>query len=220
MKWKSALKDIAITLLVIGVIVGSIFAYSGISRPLVVVVSNSMIHSDANIGMIGIVSPGDIILVKDIDADKIISHEDAASTGYKTYGDFGDVIIYKPNGDAKIPVIHRAMKWVEEGEMVNGWEAPYSGFITQGDNSVTNRVPDQETSICYHKPVKEEWIVGVARGELPWLGLISLLVSDRAALADVPAIIWIFMIIELAIIFVILDLIDRLVAKLRKKKKA
>jgi hypothetical protein len=219
MKWKSFLIDVAITLAFIGVIFGSVYAYSGVRRPLVVVVSNSMIHSDMNVGMTGVVSPGDLILVKGVDAGDIITYEDAAPIGYKTYGDFGDVIIYRPNGADVIPVIHRAIRWVEKGEAVNGWEAPHSGFITKGDNSITNRVPDQETSICYHKPVKPEWVIGVAKGEIPWLGLISLLVSDREALADVPVIIWVFMIIELAVIFVILDLIDRFVARLKRGKK-
>jgi hypothetical protein len=96
--------------------------------------------------------------------------------------------------------------------------SPTLGLHNKGDNSITNRVPDQETSICYHKPVKPEWVIGVAKGEIPWLGLISLLVSDREALADVPVIIWVFMIIELAVIFVILDLIDRFVARLKRGK--
>ena len=50
-----------------------------------------------------------------------------------------------------------------------------SGFITRGDN---NPAADQ----CLHGlgtgPVRMSWILGKARGELPWLGLIKLFVDD------------------------------------------
>jgi signal peptidase I len=50
-----------------------------------------------------------------------------------------------------------------------------SGFITRGDN---NPYADQ----CLHGlgtgPVRMSWVLGKARGELPWLGLIKLFVDD------------------------------------------
>lgn len=53
-----------------------------------------------------------------------------------------------------------------------------SGFITRGDN---NPAADQGAhggiTLC---PVKLEWVLGAARGEIPWLGLFKLLVSDIA----------------------------------------
>ncbi len=51
-----------------------------------------------------------------------------------------------------------------------------SGFITRGDN---NLQADQEAhSTIAVRPVKIAWILGVARGEIPWLGLVKLLAND------------------------------------------
>lgn len=53
-----------------------------------------------------------------------------------------------------------------------------SGFITRGDN---NPAADQgaHTGIA-NCPVKAEWILGEARGEIPWLGLVKLYATDLA----------------------------------------
>jgi signal peptidase len=53
-----------------------------------------------------------------------------------------------------------------------------SGFITRGDN---NRDADQDPhQTIASLPVKPSWILGKARGEVPWLGLVKLKVSDWA----------------------------------------
>ena len=60
-----------------------------------------------------------------------------------------------------------------------------SGYITKGD-STGNPHPDQLThyDIRGHKdeyrvqPVDPDWIIGMARGELPWFGLIKLKVTQ------------------------------------------
>ncbi len=220
MRWKSALVDLGITLLAVGIIFGGIYAYTGgVFPPLVVVVSNSMLHEDANVGQLGTISPGDIVLVKG--AENIIAKVNATETGYQTYGDHGDVIVYKPDGEDVTPVIHRAIMWVEEGQWVQSNEtlgihrsfiAPYGGFITKGDN---NDIIDQQGGIS--DIVKKEWVLGVARGELPWLGLLSMLVRDRDSLSNVQPVIWVFMILELAAIFVFLDIIDKIIDKLARR---
>jgi signal peptidase len=97
-----------------------------------------------------------------------------------TFGDYGDVILYRPYGQESItPIIHRAMYRVEAGEPMweNGPAAPYSGYITKGDNPVTNRHYDQEGQISYYVPVKDEWVIGVAKYRIPYLGHIRLLFS-------------------------------------------
>lgn len=51
-----------------------------------------------------------------------------------------------------------------------------SGFITRGDN---NAEADQDHfSQIATLPVKPAWVLGVARGEIPWLGLVKLGASD------------------------------------------
>ena len=114
------------------------------------------------------------------------------------------------------PVIHRAMAWVEvrddgsyylpeiDMEFSNGRlvlaeiglppGAPltgleYSGYITKGD-STSNRHPDQLTHRDLHgqgvQPVQPGDIVGMARGELPWFGLIKLRLTQPDSYASAP----------------------------------
>ena len=78
----------------------------------------------------------------------------------------------------------RGIVWPEKGflERVDGgWKPPRSGYLTQGDNPSMNPWPDPVLGItCAGKPapdcpaVEPEWIAGVARGEVPWLGLLPL----------------------------------------------
>lgn len=123
---------------------------------------------------------GDIIFIKNIDRVDLVTNEEGKGLGYVTFGDYGDVILYRPYGQEGItPIIHRAMYRVEAGEPMweNGPAAPYSGYITKGDNPVTNRHYDQEGQISYYVPVKDEWVIGVARYRIPYLGHIRLLFS-------------------------------------------
>lgn len=72
-----------------------------------------------------------------------------------------------------------------------------SGFITRGDN---NNAADQGShSQIANCPVKTTWVLGKARGEVPWLGLVKLLFADlmtgtgnyRAAAGDSKAFLWV-----------------------------
>jgi hypothetical protein len=64
-----------------------------------------------------------------------------------------------------------------------------SGYITKGD-STGNRHPDQMTHFDITgnivQPVDPDWVVGVARGELPWFGLIKLRVTQPDNYAKAP----------------------------------
>ncbi len=68
------------------------------------------------------------------------------------------------------------MYWVDIGDPMwtNGPPAPHAGYITKGDNIDTNKQVDQATSISKLQPVKEEWIIGVARWKIPLIGQVSL----------------------------------------------
>ncbi len=48
-----------------------------------------------------------------------------------------------------------------------------SGFVTRGDNNAELDVPG-----ITPYPVRPDWILGKARGEVPWVGLVKLWVSD------------------------------------------
>ncbi|MEA1908657.1 MAG: signal peptidase I [Euryarchaeota archaeon] len=120
---------------------------------------------------------GDIVFIQDMSRTKIVTKEDGAISGYDTFGDFGNVILYRKYGRTDLtPIIHRAMYYVETGEPMwdGGPAAPHAGYITQGDN---NPSYDQRSVIC-REPVREEWVIGVARFRLPYAGHVRLVFAD------------------------------------------
>ncbi len=165
--WIGLLND----LLFVAVMIGLFMLISQISlgtpRPAVAVESGSMLP---NIGI------GDVVIIQNIQRTQIITHTEGALSGYTSFNEYGNVILFRKYGStADTPIIHRAMYWVEEGEPMwsGGPAAPYSGYITKGDH---NWGIDQMTETSKHQPVKEEWIIGVARWHIPWVGYLSLAV--------------------------------------------
>ncbi|MEM4160763.1 MAG: hypothetical protein QW531_02135 [Thermoplasmata archaeon] len=94
----------------------------------------------------------------------------------------------------------------------------HDGFITLGDN---NQGAVDQTNLFYRnelvQPVKFEWIVGVARGELPWFGALKLLFTGNAQY--VPTNSWLYLQISIALIIIIPFLVDYALEKRAKKKK-
>lgn len=123
-------RDFLITLGVVAlafiVIFSGIFIYSGMSRPLTVIESGSMEHYDES--KIGVIDTGDMIIMKN-DKSSIRTYVDSYESGYSTFGNYGDVIIYyRLNSSQQVdtsrnPIIHRAILWLD----YNGdgtWSAP------------------------------------------------------------------------------------------------
>lgn len=225
---------------VLGIIMGGLWIYSGQpfpgSPPLVVIESGSMMHKNEPFGRLGTIDAGDIVLAKAVGKrEDVITY--AGTRSYKTYGEYGDVIIYRPmNRRDQTPIIHRAICWVEydgntytveEYGIVNAtsitipeldltnYNASHSGFITKGDS---NNYPDQHPNarIC-REPVKVEWIIGKARGELPWFGSLKLMFSRNEegewGASEVREDSWICLIISIVILLSIplsLDIRDYL----------
>jgi len=119
---------------------------------------------------------GDIVFIKDISSrTNVVTQEEGTTSGYKTFGDYGDVVLYRKYGRTDVtPIIHRAMYYVEAGEPM--WEggpiAPHAGYITKGDH---NKVIDQY-GLCT-VPIREEWVIGVARYRIPYAGYVRLAFS-------------------------------------------
>jgi len=206
------IRDVVAAVAIVGIILAALWAYTGQfpGTPMVVVTSGSMMHDDASYGKIGTIDPGDLVLVKKIDGRDDVTARGAdtnPATSKRTYGDYGDVIIYYPMGNEdRTPVIHRAICWVEvhengtysvdaynikyaqsvsiPGLQLTNYKPTNSGFITKGDN---NRLPDQYPSggICA-QPVTPEWVIGKARGELPWFGLIKLMIYGNEEVNGEP----------------------------------
>lgn len=128
---------------------------------------------------------GDIVFIKDISRASVITQEEGAISGYKRFGDYGDVILYwKYGSTAGTPIIHRAIYHVGAGESMwkGGPVAPHAGYITKGDN---NTVIDQY-GLCT-KPIREEWVIGVARYRIPYAGYVRLKATEAIKwLTDKP----------------------------------
>lgn len=169
--WVSLGKDLlSVVAVVIIFMVISKLAF-GLWTPMVAVESGSMEPH---------MQIGDIIFIKSIDKTNITTNEERKNTDYKSFENYGNVILYRPYGEeGATPIIHRAMYRVEAGEPMwkDGPPAPYSGYITKGDNVITNSHYDQEGQISYNMPVKDEWIIGTAQYRIPYLGYVRLLFS-------------------------------------------
>ncbi len=117
---------------------------------------------------------GDLAFTRNAPSTGIITHEDGATSG-KTFGDYGNVILYHKYGrTADTPIIHRAMYHVEAGEPMwkGGPIAPHAGYITKGDG---NTVIDQH-GLCT-EPIREEWVIGVACFRVPYIGYVRIILS-------------------------------------------
>ncbi len=163
------LQDVAFSLAVVAVIALALYLYAGVWPPMVSVNGVSMLPNMDN---------GDLVFIQGLNRGDIQAYANSTATGYKAYNDYGDVIVYKPFGDsARDLVIHRAIRWVNQGDPM--WEggppAPASGYITRGDNN--RGVYDQMApTICYGEPVRKEWILGISRFKLPYLGFLRSLI--------------------------------------------
>lgn len=206
------LRDILIAFLAVFMVLILLWAYTGqwFAAPMVAIESGSMEHNNPPppFGRFGTIDAGDMVLVQKVNTiNDVVTHGGPfagaqAENGFQTYGDFGDVIIYKPLGREDVSqIIHRAMCWVdiyiidsnrtytiEEYGIYNettitindlglrnsrpSWT--HSGYLTKGDN---NNVIDQVSDIC-PQPVNVSWISGKARLEIPWLGTINLFFED------------------------------------------
>lgn len=177
------IKDVVSTLIIVAVVIGGGIAITGTWPFMVAVESGSM---EPNL------YPGDVVLLLSPSrAGGIVTWEKGVESGYMSFGNYGDVIVYKPNGYGK-PIIHRVIAYVHKGEpipaVINGklvytnQIAENDGYITQGDNVKTNRLPDQAIPGAFSplgeriKPVKEEWIIGVAKFRIPIIGYLRLLI--------------------------------------------
>ncbi|WP_243837900.1 S26 family signal peptidase [Halobacterium sp. R2-5] len=183
----------ALTVAMVGLL---LFAVSGVWPPLVAVESGSMQPN---------MERGDLVFVMEEQRfapeyatgdTGVVTREVAAEHDYRQFGGTGDVVVYQPYGSAaQTPVIHRVHFWVEDGENwyskadpeyvdADGCEelrncpAPHAGFITKGDNAVTNDYYDQTRGIS--SPVKPAWVKGTAEYRIPYLGWVRLTFAGTA----------------------------------------
>ncbi len=83
--------------------------------------------------------------------------------------------------------------YIEELRLKIDYEPPrgHDGYLTKGDNKITNPRIDQESGIrdidnIVVEQVHIDWVIGVARGEIPWFGLIKLKANDNEHIDTAP----------------------------------
>jgi len=188
--WGTLALDVVSVFASVALVAGLLFAISGVWPPLVAIESGSMEPHIQTNDLVFVMneerfsgpgSQGDTGVVPARAGDR---------TGYSTFQQTGDVIVYHPDGDTRAtPIIHRAMLWVEDGENwyneadpdylgsadncaeLTGCPADHAGFITKGD---ANAGYDQVGANPLSSPVRPRWIVGTAEARVPWLGNIRL----------------------------------------------
>jgi signal peptidase I len=230
---RSFVYDLLGAAIILLILIGSLYTYTGNWPPLVVVQSGSMMHSQDK-SYIGAIDTGDLVFVKSLGEDeRIVPYVEGMKKDHRTYGSWGDVIIFKPNGEEdRTAIIHRSVIFIKFNEttydpqtmeggaydvpalglthvsnsftiddyewpkdpkndleididrILENFKAidrkPHDGYITKGDGNLaidqTVTFPGNE----YLLPVKEDWIIGKSRGELPWFGIIKLKIEGKS----------------------------------------
>jgi signal peptidase len=226
-----------VALAIVVLLVVGLWAYTQNWPPVYVVESASMQHGSGD--TLGLINTGDLVLAQKVDPSQVVTYVVGEQTGYTTYGEYGDVLLYHPDGNtAATPIIHRAILYLEY-DGGNQWSAPslsplacsigshpyysvsssptgcgtqgisgkltlygigwqgvdvvvpldpnelgaHSGFLTMGDNNYVpgnpgQGEPDQTFGISHL--VDPSWVLGVARGMIPWFGAVKLLLEDSS----------------------------------------
>lgn len=131
----SLARDLLWVLGVVGSIALALYLICGTWPAVVTIESGSMIPN---------MNIGDLVVVVQKDRfGELQTWDDGKISGYKKFGDYGDVIIYRPNGITDLwasvgllplskqhPIIHRAMTWTVAGEPVPLYINIYRGSVT------------------------------------------------------------------------------------------
>lgn len=120
-------RDTLIAMAVIMLVFASGYAclhlYSGHNPYFSLVTSQSMQHDDHS-SELGIIDTGDLVIVRDKSKIDIQTYLEGRMTGFKSFGDYGSVIIY--SGDNGSSIIHRALLYLEVKEDSSGKYASIS----------------------------------------------------------------------------------------------
>ena len=200
-------RDIILILLVVAGIGIVLFGVSGTWPALVAVESGSMEPNLPTYSLVFVVDENRF-------GNWMTQDEAEAADTHKVFNEYGDVIVYQPNGMKGVtPIIHRAITTVtkEEAQALGfTGDAAHSGVITKGDNEITNPYPDQFGSfpsygISRMEPVKEEWIVGKAVFAIPLIGWVPLHIIESILIA--------------AAVIICIEIVSRIVSKRKSRKR-
>jgi signal peptidase I len=158
-------------------------------------------------GRLGTIDPGDLVFVVHVGSVGDVATKAQGGSGtYGDAGDV--VVYHREGSTVVTPIIHRALFYLavnadgtysvadlgldhvarlDQGAVTRlagcplgppigrSWGPADSGFITRGDN---NPAADQCPGAAISGPARLDWLLGKARGEVPWVGLIKLFVDD------------------------------------------
>ncbi|MFP4633058.1 MAG: hypothetical protein ACOCT0_02680 [Halobacteriota archaeon] len=168
--------DVTVSIMIVVGIGLVLYGVSGIWPPMVAIESGSM-EPNINTGDLVFVVSTSNFVPDDVDSRHgVVTHEVGSSEGYEKFGDYGDTIVFRPDGsDQRTPIIHRAMYYVEEGDTWEDTEgeehtAERDGFVTRGD---ANSEFDQQQGLS--GVVDPDWVQGKAMYRIPKVGSIRLL---------------------------------------------
>lgn len=126
------MKGVIAAAIIFVAIIAGLTIYSGVIPPFTVVSSGSMQHS--NSWEPGIITTGDIVyLKKPSSSSSIITYLNGTRSGYRSFGEYGQVIVYRYDGHQ---IIHRAMfylSWNNSEPVVYGYN---SSLVTIGKNYI------------------------------------------------------------------------------------
>ncbi len=119
------IRPVVVAVVVVLLLLTGMYLYTGNWPPLVVVESGSMQHS-SSYAYLGDLNIGDVVMVKKVtSSSQVRTYIDGEASGYSTYGEFGNVIIYRPYGSySTTPIIHRAIVYIEYNTTGGGYDVP------------------------------------------------------------------------------------------------
>ena len=185
-------REVATSVLIVLLVGLLLFGVSGVWPPMVAVESGSMDPNMVKGDLIVVTDPGRFAPEAATNDRGIVSYERGEDAGYRSFGTYGSVVVFSHPGRIGSPIIHRARFHVEGGENwvdraderylgsqdcseITHCPAPHSGYITKGD---ANSRYDQVNGVA--PPVRSEWITGVARVRIPYLGWLRLIATGEA----------------------------------------
>ena len=187
------IREILFSALIVLLIGGLLFGLSGVWPPMVAIESESMEPNIQIYDLVFVTAP-DRFSPSEADEHGIVTLEQGEEEGYESFNKPGSVVVFDEPRNTGPPIIHRPHFHVQEGEdwsdradpdasgdrscsEMSACPAPTDGYITKGDN---NGRYDQVSGIA--PVVEEDWITGVARFRIPYLGWIRLAFTGQAVL--------------------------------------
>jgi len=197
----ASVREVLSSVAMVGLVAAVLFAISGLWPPLVAIESGSMEPHMYKGDLVFVVDNGrfapdgsheGVVTYRQGNPELEGAGADDALEGYWSFGSHGNVIVFDTDGEGGTPIIHRAHIYVEKDENwydeanpeyignadsceeLRNCPADYEGYITKGDN---NPRYDQVGPSPRSDVVKPEWVQGVAKVRIPWLGCIRLQLS-------------------------------------------